>query len=210
MRFPTFLHVATEGWILIVVVVAAAGLGWWQSVAPLWIAAAAILTVALLAYFREPDRRIPPVPLGVLAPVDGRVVHRRECHDPFLDREAVRVGIELNRFGSYYLRAPIEGTLLEIRRSVQCPQAGQASWIQTDEKDDVVIFLAEGSMLGERPCLTPFGQRLGQGRRCGRRRLARRIDLYLPSESRVEVQIGDKVTAGSDLIATFVHNSPQA
>ncbi len=207
MRFPTFLHVANEGWGLICAVLACAGAAVWLGAGKLALAAGAIAAVLLLGFFREPERIVPPYPLGILTPADGVVVHRRECHDPFLDRAAIRIGLRLDRLGAYYFRAPIEGTLLEVRPTEQSPLARKASWIQTDEKDDLILIVSEGLTFGARPCQQPYGQRVGQGRRCGRRRLARRIDLYLPAESRVEVEVGDRVFAGSDRLATLLHQS---
>ena len=210
MKFPTFLHIATEGWGLILLITLGAMTAMALGASNLSLLVAGLILLAVAAYFREPDRRVPPYPLGIISPADGRIVHRRECHDPYLDRAAIRIGIELDRFGAYYFRAPIEGTLLEVRRTQQSPDAGLASWIQTDERDDIVMVISDGLALGARVCEQPYGHRVGQGRRSGRRRLIRRVDLYLPAESRVEVDIGAHVCAGRDRIATLVHNSVQS
>ena len=39
------------------------------------------------------------------------------------------------------------------------------------------------------------------------RRLARRLDLYVPVNSRIDVKLQQKVRAGSDVLATMVHNA---
>jgi phosphatidylserine decarboxylase len=39
------------------------------------------------------------------------------------------------------------------------------------------------------------------------RRLARRVDLYLPVNSRVEVDLGDRVRGGACVLAKLVHKS---
>ena len=96
---------------------------------------------------------------------------------------------------------------MEVKKGRQCAHADKASWIQTDEHDDIVLVVREGSLLGQRPCNAGIGQRVGQGRRCGPRRLARVIDLYIPAKSRVEVELGSRVRAGNDVLATMVHNS---
>lgn len=204
MRNVTFLHIAREGWPVIVL---AAVLGGAAYVSLVWWAALPFVLVAgfLAAYFHDGGRHAPAEPLAVVTPVDGRVTHRRECYDPFLDREAVRVSLAVAPFGPYFLRAPVEGTVLEIPADAWPEFAGTASWIRTDEGDDIVVAVSEGAMFGARPCQSRYGERVGQGRRCGMRRLARRVDLYLPAETRVEVALQDSVVAGCSALATLMH-----
>lgn len=204
MRNVTFLHIAREGW-LTILLIAAAGLaaysfwGWWGAL-PF------VVVVALMAaYFHDGERQVPAEPLAVVTPVDGRVIHRRECYDPFLDREAVRVSIQVDLFGFYFVRSPVEGTVLELPPDAWPEFAGTASWIRTDEGDDVVFAVTEGAMFGARPCEARYGERVGQGRRCGMRRLARRVDLYLPANTRLEVDIDQRVAAGCSTLATLMH-----
>lgn len=206
MKTTTFLHVARDAWWLLapLLLIGLSLSVYWGSALP-WLLAG-LLCVGLGALARDADRRVPPLPMGLVAPVDGVIVHRRECHDPYLDRAAIRLSIRVNRLGVYYLRAPTEGTLMEVKARRQCRHAHQASWIQTDEGDDVLLVVAAGSLLGQRPCNAGFGQRVGQGRRCGPRRFARILDMYIPSNCRVEVELGQKVRAGTDVVATMVHN----
>lgn len=204
MRNVTFLHVAREGWPLIALaavggLLAYSFLTWWAFLPFLGLAG------LLAGYFHDADRRALAEPLAVVTPVDGRVIHRRECYDPFLDREAVRVSLAVARFGSYFLRAPVEGTVLELAADAWPEFRGTASWIRTDEGDDVVIAVSEGAMFGARPCQARYGERVGQGRRCGMRRLARRIDLYLPVDTRLEVGLDQRVTAGCCALAKLMH-----
>ncbi len=207
MKYSTFLHVAREAWVLLVPLALIGVLLSLSMTSPWpWILAGVFCAgVALLS--RDTDRIVPPQALGLVVPADGTIIHRRECHDPYLDRAAIRLSIRLNRYGVYYLRAPCEGTLMEIKMARGGRHADQASWIRTDEFDDIVMVVSEGSLLGQRPCNAGFGQRVGQGRRCGMRRLARRLDLYIPVNSRVDVKLQQKVRAGSDVLATMVHNA---
>ena len=70
-----------------------------------------------------------------------------------------------------------------------------------DEGDDVLIAAGRGGLLGQRPCLVPVGERVGHGRRCGLRRLARCIDVYIDESSRAKVCPGQSVRAGTDVLA---------
>ncbi|MDT0634148.1 hypothetical protein [Spectribacter hydrogenoxidans] len=202
----TLMQIAREGWpILVLASIVTFGVGHFGH----WLAALPLVVVVLLllAFFHDPRRRIPSEPLAVIAPVDGRVVHRRECYDPFLDREAIRVSLDASLLGAYLLRSPVEGTVLELPAAGESEFAGTVSWLRTDEGDDIVLA-ASGWMFGGRPCQVRYGDRLGQGRVCGARRLARRVYIFLPAHSRVEVAVGDRVRAGSDKLATLVRKAP--
>lgn len=198
-----FLRVAGEGWPFVSLVLIA-GCVCAYLLGPLWLLPFLVLIAGLSAFFHDRKRPVPPGSLAVTAPVDGSVVHRRECYDPFLDREAIRLTFDVAFLGTYLFRSPVAGTVLELPASA-CPDfAGPVSWIRTNNGDEVVMTVSEGIMFGTPPCQAPFGERVGQGRPCGQRRLAQQLDLYLPKNSRVEVIQDDQVRAGMDIIARFV------
>lgn len=203
MRRARFLRVAGGGWPFVGLVFAA-GCVVVALLGPWWALPFLLLLGGLAVFFHDRKRPVPPGSLTITAPVDGCVVHRRECYDPYLDREAIRLTLDVALFGAYLLRAPVAGTVLEISQSA-CPEfSGPVSWIRTNDGDDVVMTVSEGALFGARPCQAPFGERVGQGRPCGERRLARQLDVYLPANSRIEVIQGDTVRAGTDIIARFV------
>jgi len=209
MRRKTLFHIAPEGWAVLVGLTVAffivnAAVGFWTALPLLVLVALGVL------YFRDAPRNVPAEPLAVIAPVDGTVIHRRECHDPFLDREAVKLSLRVDVFGAYLLRSPVEGTVVELAGEAVDAFDGVVSYIHTDEGDDLIIAIPQGSTLGARPCRSNYGERVGQGRCCGMRRLARRVDIYLPVNSRLEVELGDEVRAGACVLAKLVHKTGQA
>lgn len=203
MKRATLFQIAREGWFVLIplcaIVIAVHAL--WD-----WWAALPVVALAVLAavFFRDRNCRIAAGPLAIIAPVDGVVTHRREGYDPFLDRQAIKVSIRVDRLGDYYLRSPVEGRLLELHDDGPGTPGGLVSWLRTDEDDDIVYAITKGVMFGLRPCLGNFGIRVGQGRCCGVRRLARSIDVYLPHYARVLCEPGDSVHAGSTVLANLV------
>lgn len=209
MRRKTLFHVVPEGWaVLIGLTVAALIVN--ATVSFLWALPLLVLLVLSALYFRDSPRNVPAEPLAIIAPVDGTVVHRRECYDPFLDREAIKVSIRVDLLGAYLMRSPVEGTVLELTGEAVDTLDGVASRIRTDEGDDLIMVIRRGSLFGAHPCRSNFGERVGQGRCCGQRRLARRVDLYLPVNSRVEIELGDHVRAGACVLAKLVHKKTES
>ena len=199
--YAPILRIAPEGWLLIVLLLLAAFLAI-ESGAPLLAAFLALPAPLVARYTRDLDRHSPAKPRGVLAPVDGRVCFRRECHDPWLGREAIRLGIAVAPWSSYLLRAPVEG---EVHSVPGAPRS--VSRIRTDEGEDILIVVARGWLFGARPVWLPFGERLGQGKPCGLRRLALQIDVYLPAGSRVEVAPDQTIRCGETVLATLLRRT---
>ena len=79
-------------------------------------------------------------------------------------------------------------------------------WIQTDEKDDVVMIIMSPSKWPARAnCTIHAGERIGQGRRCGRFPLFCDVDVLIPDISFLSTEVGQPVKAGVDVLATLNH-----
>ncbi len=171
---------------------------------PLW-----GLVIAVAYLYRNPRRIIPSAPLGVISPVDGTVVEVQNKFDTFLKREALTIGIQMSWSGAYVLRAITEGKIMQhwLHETDSDTQGHlqHAIWIQTDEQDDVIIAIHAGGRFRRMHCYASVGERVGQGKRCGFIPFGTRIDIILPIKARSKINVGDKVLAGSDLIAEFVH-----
>lgn len=63
----------------------------------------------VLQFFRDPPREIPLDPNAILAPADGRIVAVEKTHDPYLEREAVKISVFMNVFNVHSNRSPVDG-----------------------------------------------------------------------------------------------------
>ncbi|GAB4351701.1 MAG: phosphatidylserine decarboxylase [Gammaproteobacteria bacterium] len=212
--------IAREGWPLILVSVAVAGIATWRfgwlTGLPFWV------WVVVASYlFRDPRRKVPALPLAVVSPVDGIVESIVEVDDPCLERRAQRVSICMGVFGAYSLRAPIEGKVVQRRidrfTGHRCDaDAGNDDlddlgvWIQTDEEDDVVLLIPGGKPLRNPRFYVHAGERVGQGQRCGFIRFGSRVDVLLPLAARVQVAPGERVRSGETVLAMLVHEAAKA
>ncbi|MGB5298662.1 MAG: phosphatidylserine decarboxylase [Thiogranum sp.] len=174
-------------------------LGWFWSL-PFWLGC-----VLIVYLFRDPEREIPSSPLAVVSPADGVIAAVDEVHDPYLDRQAILLAIEMSRFGVYSTRSPVEGKFLEPPNSGDGVSRPHGVWVKTDEDDDLVLVMHRGPLNNLPHCYVQIGQRVGQGQRCGFIQLGGRVEVYLPIHSRVQAASGSRVSAGSDVIATLVH-----
>jgi phosphatidylserine decarboxylase len=184
-----------------------AGVVLWNAFGFLWSLPAWLLAIVALYVFRDPDREIPSSPLAVVSPADGCVSRVDLVDDPYLDRRAFCVQLDMNRFGAFATRSPVEGKVLEPRGNGGARVEGmpQGVWLKTDEDDDLVVAMGRGPLHNAPRCSVRFGERVGQGQRCGYIHFGGRIQLYLPENSRLVVNVGDQVKGGADVIAHLVH-----
>lgn len=196
--------IAQEG-VLPMALVAAAGILLYSYVHPLLSILALAALVLLFLLFRDPRRPVKAVALGVVSPVDGEVVTVEKTDDCVVQGEAYRIRLRIDALGAYTARSPIEGKVMNLRSHVtesgrECP--ANAMWVVTDEGENVILQFS-GHRLGLAPrAFIGFGERIGQGHRCAYLRLCRYADVYLSCAGRVEVEPGDYVHAGSDLLGT--------
>ncbi len=195
--------VAQEG---IPLLVLAAVLIWltWRYLPPIWLPLPSAALLVLYLVFRDPLRAIPSSALGVVSPVDGTVVDISSESGGLIEGGAWRVAIAVDALGTYTARSPVEGWIRDLSSAVRerkLDQATNALWIQTDEGDDIILGF-DGYRLGLPPrAIVRYGERLGQGQRCAYLRLARLAVVHLPADAKIDVEIGNELVAGRDLIA---------
>ncbi len=202
---------AREGWVHVAMIVGAtvavqyfAGWAW---ALPLW-----IITVLVVQFFRDPSRTVPQVPRAVVAPADGKVIALGEAYDPYLKRQSRRISIFMNVFNVHSNRAPVAGKVMErwyTRGTFLNAALDKASehnernalWIRTDAGQDIVVVQVAGLVARRILCYVGPGEQLQVGQRYGFIRFGSRVDVYLPLDSQFKAALGDKPTAGADVIA---------
>jgi phosphatidylserine decarboxylase len=202
------IPVAKEGWPFILGPAAAALgltlLGHRRLAVPFWAASA-----ASLGFFRDPERAIPAVTHGVLAPADGRVTSVEDALDPFVGQSR-RISIFLSPLDVHINRAPIGGLVTDIvytpGRFVAAydPSAGEvnercAVRIQGDDARVTVVQIA-GVVARRIVCRVGPGDKLEAGERFGMIRFGSRTDCYMPRGTDVRVKVGDRVIGGVTVV----------
>jgi len=177
---------------------------------PLW-----GLLFALAYVFRDPERRVPSQPLAIVSPVDGRIVAIDNLPNPYIGCDSIRVSILMDRTGSYRIRSPIEGRVMQrwfLLPGDPLPLLEGAigrlhisNWIQTDEGEDIVLSMRREMKWFSPRCDIQAGERIGQGQRCGIIPFGSHVDLYIPSNSVVKQEIGARLKAGSDVLGYLRH-----
>lgn len=175
---------------------------------PVWSLLPVLALVWIFLIFRDPRRKVPAAPLGVICPVDGTVMEITQTSDGVEDSEAHRILIRINSLGTYTSRCPVEGKIMDfaaVQSKLELRHRSSGLWVRTDENDDVVLSF-HGYRFGLAPrAFLRYGERVGQGQRCAYLRLTRIAEVQLPAGGRVLVTPGQEVSAGTDLLAKLPH-----
>jgi len=168
-----------------------------------------ILTVALMALFRNRRRHAPAQALGIIVPMDARVESVTQTGDPFTGEAAVCIRLRQRRLGEYNIHSPQEAEITERvwpgKEADALPDgqlAGRLAYaLQTDEGIRMTLALSVDHwprMIRMRDNVP--GNRVGRGKRMGFVGFGGTCELWLPAEAQVMVEPGQQVLAGSALL----------
>ncbi len=211
MNYPHPL-VAREGWPFLALALALAALVACFSLPwsiPFWAVA-----LFVLQFFRDPPRVVPGDAKTVVSPADGRIVAVEDAHDPYLDREAIKVSVFMNVFNVHSNRAPVDGEVKQVwyqagsfvnaaLDKASSENERNALWIRADAGADVTCVQVAGLIARRILCYVKSGDKLARGQRYGFIRFGSRVDVYLPRGARVQAALGDKVYAASSVLASL-------
>lgn len=196
------MRIVRDGYLFALPLLAAAILfalfGWYLAVVPL-----VILAGFVLFFFRDPDRVIPSDPDALVSPADGKVIR-------VLPEEGVtRVVIFLSVFNVHVNRAPVAGTVEECRH-----QPGKFHLAFDDRaslENEQLVFRIGGlrfaliaGLVARR--IIPWkqvGDQVRKGDRIALIRFGSRVDILIPAGAAIQVAVGDRVRAGSSIIARW-------
>jgi phosphatidylserine decarboxylase len=137
-----------------------------------------------------------------------------KAHDPYLDRETVKVSVFMNVFNVHSNRAPVDGEVKQIFYNAgsfvnaaldkaSTENERNALWIRADAGADITCVQVAGLIARRILCYVKAGDRLQRGQRYGFIRFGSRVDVYLPPSASVKVALGDKVYAASTVLASL-------
>jgi phosphatidylserine decarboxylase len=205
--------IAREGWpFLTLSLLAAVGVSWfwgWWSI-PFW-----ILYFFILQFFRDPPREIPQGEGLVLCPADGRVLFVGVAKDPFRNVDALKVSVFMNVFNVHSNRSPVDALVKDVIYSkglfvnasfdkASSHNERNALILRMDDGRELACVQVAGLIARRILCYVKPADRLTRGQRYGFIRFGSRVDVYLPTDARPRVAIGDKVKATTTVLAELV------
>ncbi|HEX9535709.1 MAG TPA: phosphatidylserine decarboxylase [Stellaceae bacterium] len=187
--------------------------GWVAAVATLW----------MIYFFRDPWRVTPTRPGLIISPADGIVVSIVAATPPpelaMGDAAVVRIGIFLNIFDVHVTRAPVGGRVAAMRYTkgrfvnasldkASLDNERLAIRIAPPEGPDVAFVLVAGLVARRIVCNLYDGQQVATGQRVGIIRFGSRVDIYCPPPYVPMVVAGQRMIGGETVLADRLAEEP--
>jgi phosphatidylserine decarboxylase len=199
------------GWPFVGAALILAGLAAWLAGA---LAAGPLLAlaVALLLFFRDPERHPPADPNAIVSPADGRVLVAGPAQPGVSPPGAwLQISVFLSPLDVHVNRVPASGRVTSVTYrpgrylAAYKPEAAGSnvcSEVWVDHGGQPIVFRQIVGVLARRVVcrLTP-GRDVSAGDRFGVMKFGSRMDVFLPPTAVVCVAIGDQVRGGETVIA---------
>jgi phosphatidylserine decarboxylase len=175
----------------------------------------AVVAGFMVFFFRDPQRTPPTLAGAIVSAADGRVVgvDAVDERQEYLGSSGVKVSIFLSPLDVHVNRAPIAGQVdfVDWHRGRFKPAYTAAA---SAENEHSAVGISNGSMrlvvkqivgvLARRiVCYPTSGDALQLGERFGLIRFGSRVEHILPSGTKIEVIVGDRVVAGETVIGVY-------
>ncbi|HHG83791.1 MAG TPA: phosphatidylserine decarboxylase family protein [Bacteroidetes bacterium] len=174
--------------------------------------AAMILFGFILNFFRDPEIKIETDPRGVIAPADGKIVVIEEVHEPlFFKGPAIQVSIFMSPLNVHVNRNPISGKLvmqkyfpgkfLVAYHPKSSTENEQTFFAIQNERWGVAFKQIAGAVARRIRWYVKEGDQVEQSQEMGFIRFGSRIDILIPKDAEIKVELDEMVRGGITLIA---------
>ena len=167
----------------------------------------------VLQFFRSPTRKITINEKCILAPADGKIVVIEQTDEPeVLKEKRIQVSIFMSPINVHVNRYPVSG---EVVFSKYHPGLYLVAWhpksstenerttvvIQTSSRVKILMRQIAGALARRIVCYPQEGWMVRQGDEMGFIKFGSRVDLFLPLNATIKVDINQKVKGGQTVIA---------
>lgn len=172
-----------------------------------------ILFYLVAQFFRNPKRQVEKNENHILSPVDGKVVAIEKVFESeFVNEERLQVSIFMSPLNVHVTRYPIGGKILYSKYH---PGKFLVAWhpksseenerttvvVETKNFGNVLFRQIAGAVARRIVNYAKEGDIAVQGSDSGFIKFGSRVDLFLPADSKISVEINDKVKGGKSIIS---------
>ena len=174
-----------------------------------------LILLLILQFFRNPVRNTIINEKHIISPVDGKVVNIEKVYEKeYFKDERLQVSIFMSPFNVHVTRYPISG---KVNFSKYHPGEYLVAWHpKSSEKNERTTIVLENEVVGQilyrqiagalaRRIVNyaEVGENVTQGKDAGFIKFGSRVDLFLPVDSILNIEINQHVRGGEDIISKF-------
>tara|TARA_B100000287_G_scaffold7845_1_gene7747 strand:- start:86 stop:736 length:651 start_codon:yes stop_codon:yes gene_type:complete len=174
-----------------------------------------LILLLILQFFRNPVRNTIINEKHIISPVDGKVVNIEKVYEKeYFKDERLQVSIFMSPLNVHVTRYPISG---KVKFSKYHPGEYLVAWHpKSSEKNERTTIVLENKVVGKilyrqiagalaRRIVNyaEVGENVTQGKDAGFIKFGSRVDLFLPVDSILNIEINQHVRGGEDIISEF-------
>jgi phosphatidylserine decarboxylase len=173
------------------------------------------LLVIVAQFFRSPIRTISYDDNAIISPADGKVVVIEETEEnEYFKEKRIQVSIFMSPVNVHLNRYPFSGVIKYVKYHPglylvawhpKSSTENERSTIVLEHPSGVPVLLRQiaGALARRIVYYCREGQQVKQGEELGFIKFGSRVDLFLPLNTKICVNLNDKVKGGQSVIAVF-------
>jgi phosphatidylserine decarboxylase len=167
----------------------------------------------ILWFFRLPKRIVVPADNQVLAPADGKIVAIEETREnEYFNDNRIQVSIFMSPLDVHVNCYPVSGKVVYYKYHkgnylvAWHPKSSTDNErttivLETDEGSELLVRQIAGAVARRVVCYSEINNRVVQGDQLGFIKFGSRVDLFLPLNAKINVELNQKVQANKTVIA---------
>ena len=169
----------------------------------------------IVRFFRSPFRILEKDPNAIYAPADGTIVVLETVDDKkYFNENRIQISIFMSPMNVHVNFHPISGEVVMsdyypgCRKIASLPKASELNEhscvvVEDEKKRKILIKQIAGAMARRIVCYAEKGDQVEQGEELGIIKFGSRVDVLLPLDARINVELYQKVTAKKTVLAYF-------
>lgn len=173
-----------------------------------------LLSLFILYFFRDPERKAPEGENLILSSADGKIIAIKPLDKVgFLDGAGTLVSVFMSVFNVHVNRAPVSGRVsycdynpgrfLPAFKEKASSENEQTELGLENDHGRIIIKQIAGVIARRIVCRVKPGDSLRAGERFGMIRFGSRVDLLLPDNVEIKAKLNQNVKAGETIIGVF-------
>lgn len=182
-----------------------------------WVLEGLVLVFAFVVvrFFRVPRRELTLNPNKIISSADGTiVVVEKVFEEEYLKTECLQISTFMSPNNVHLNRYPISGKIIYTQYHdgryliAKHPKSSILNerttiCIEHENGKKVLVRQIAGTLARRIVCYAKEGETVKQGQELGFIKFGSRVDLFIPLDSEVHVELEDKVKGGQSIIATL-------
>lgn len=185
----------------------------WCAVTKVSIIAGVLIFCFIVRFFRSPKRISVIDEDSVIAAADGKIIIIDEVEEnEFLKCKCIKVSIFMSIFNVHVNYYPVGGKVIYSKHHhgdylvAYYPKASEKNErtsiaVETTTGKKILFRQIAGYIARRIVCYAKEGELANQCNQVGFIKFGSRVDIFLPTDSQIQVKVGDKVTACQTIIA---------